>query len=167
MGRDKALLPWGEGTLVAHAAARLAAVAAEVLVADAGRGYLPPPYLSVEDGPGAGPAAGLLGAARARPDHRLLVLACDLPQVPTALLERLLAAAQGADLTLPRTTRGLEPLCAVYGPRALEGLAERVAAGRFDLQGLAGEPGLEVRELRGEDLDAWLVNLNRPEDLPG
>lgn len=170
MGRDKALLPWGGVTLVAHAAERLAAVTAEVLLADAGRGYLPAPFVSVPDGPGAGPVAGLLGAAQQRPGCHLLVLACDLPHVPAALLARLVAAADGSDLALPRTTHGLEPLCAVYAPRALERLAARVAAGQLDLQSLAGEPDLVVRVLGGEelacDLDAALLNVNRPADLP-
>ncbi|HET9225447.1 MAG TPA: NTP transferase domain-containing protein, partial [Thermoanaerobaculia bacterium] len=59
MGRDKALLEIEGETLVSSAARRLGEVCEEVIVADRGRGLLPG---SVPDGPGQGPAAGILGA---------------------------------------------------------------------------------------------------------
>lgn len=168
MGRDKALLVIDGETLAARAARRLGGVCAEVIVADAGRGALPG-HVSVADGPGRGPAAGILGAAAARPGHPLLVLAVDLPRVPVPLLLEL--ARQGFDLALPRWTGGIEPLCAFYAPAALAILGERVARGRLDLHSLADEPGLRVRwleeaEIRrlGEPRELFL-NLNRPEDL--
>jgi len=92
MGRDKASFAVGGETLAARAARRLLAVCPQVVAADAGRGLLPN-LPSLPDGPGQGPAAGILGAARAWPGHPLLVLACDLPQVPAALLELLVRAA--------------------------------------------------------------------------
>jgi molybdopterin-guanine dinucleotide biosynthesis protein A len=164
MGRDKALLEIDGETLLARAARSLSQVCEEVLTADAGRlGGIP-------DGPGRGPAAGLLGAVRARPGRSLLVLAVDLPYVPVPLLEEL--ARSAADLALPRWAGGVEPLCAFYGPAALTVLEERVARGRLDLWSLPEEPGLNVRWLGDEDLRRFgdparvFLNLNRPEDLP-
>lgn len=169
MGRDKALLEVGGETLAARAARKLAEVCGEVLVADAGRSVLPG-RLSIPDGPGRGPAAGILGAARVRPGSPLLVLAVDLPGVPAALLEEL--ARPGFDLAIPRWSAGIEPLCGLYGPKALAVLEERVGRGRLDLHSLPDEPGLAVRwleeaEIRrsGEPAQVFL-NLNRPEDLP-
>lgn len=159
MGRDKALLEIGGETLAAGAARRLGEVCEEVVIADAGRGLLPG---SVPDGPGQGPAAGILGAARARPGERLLVLAVDLPRVPVALMAEL--ARSDADLAIPRWTGGLEPLCALYGPAALAELEERVGRGRLDLRTLAETPGLRVSYL--EAPGEVFLNLNRPEDLP-
>jgi molybdopterin-guanine dinucleotide biosynthesis protein A len=158
MGRDKALLELGGETLLASAARRQREVCEEVIVADAGRGLLPG---SVPDGPGQGPVAGILGAALARPGERLLILAVDLPRVPVSLLKEL--AGSDADLAIPRWKAGLEPLCALYGPAALEALAERVGRGRLDLRTLAEEPGLRVRYL--EAPGEVFLNLNRPEDL--
>ena len=163
MGRDKALLPLLGETLPARAARRLAAVCPEVLIADRGRGLLPG-FPSLPDGPGKGPAAGLLGAASARPGRSLLVLACDLPQVPAELLAEI-ASLEGADAVFPRWSGGVEPLCALYGPAALAILEERVAAGRLDLHGLAASPGLRVRYLEVEAPEEVFLNLNTPEDL--
>ncbi|HEX4952622.1 MAG TPA: molybdenum cofactor guanylyltransferase [Thermoanaerobaculia bacterium] len=170
MGRDKALLERGGESLVAAAVRRLEAAVGDVVLADAGRRYLPG-WTSVADGPGRGPAAGLLGAAAAFPGRPLLALACDLPWIPVSLLAHL--AASSADWTVPATQRGLEPLCALYRPQALELVARRVAAGRFDLHGLAEEAGIEVRVIAPAELATFgpperlFANWNRPEDMTG
>jgi molybdopterin-guanine dinucleotide biosynthesis protein A len=167
MGQDKTLLEFEGETLAARAAKRLAEVCGEVLIADGGRGL---GLGSVPDGPGRGPAAGLLGAARARPGRALLVLAVDLPFVPVALLEEL--ACSDADLAVPNWSGGVEPLCALYRPAALAVLEERVGQGKLSLWSLPETPGLVVRRLGEEELQRFgepariFLNLNRPEDLP-
>jgi molybdopterin-guanine dinucleotide biosynthesis protein A len=173
MGSDKTLLAaigdvagdigevLGE-SLPAAAARRLAAVCAGVVVADRGRSLLPD-LPSVPDGPGRGPAAGILGAAAAHPGRRLLVLACDLPRVPAGLLAELVVLAGGAgdDWVVPRWAGRVEPLCALYGPAALAALAARAGRGLFALHELAREEGLAVRYLEEEAL----ARFGRPEDL--
>ena len=169
MGRDKALLAVGDASLAAGAARRLAAVCEEVAVADRGRGLLPG-FPSLPDGPGRGPAAGILGAAAAYPGRPLLVLACDLPGVPAALLAEL-ARSRRYDWTAPRWRGGIEPLCALYGPASLAALAERVGRGLLAPHGLAEDGRLAVRFLEGEALARFgppeevFFNLNTPEDL--
>lgn len=170
MGRDKALLAVSAGgeSLPAAAARRLAAVCPEVAVADGGRGLLPGAR-SLPDGPGRGPAAGLLGAAAAYPGRRLLALACDLPRVPAGLLADL-AVSPGCDLAVPRWRGGAEPLCALYGPAALAALAARAARGLFALHELLEEEGLAVRILDEGVIARYgtpgevFLNLNTPED---
>lgn len=172
MGRDKATLAFGGESLAGRAAARLARVCREVALADAGRGLLPE-YRSLPDGPGRGPAAGILGAARVWPGRPLLVLACDLPAVPEGLLADLVRSldAADADWVAPRWQGGVEPLCALYGPAALAALERRVARGLLALHDLALEADLAVRYLEGDRLAAHgrpeevFLNLNTPEDL--
>src|SRR5215203_2410810 len=156
----------------------LAAVCAEVAVADGGRGVLPA-LPSLPDGPGRGPVAGILGAAAAYPGRPLLVLACDLPRVPAALLAELaraggLARSEGndeLDWVVPRWTGGLEPLCAFYSPAALAVLAERAGRGLLAPHRLAEEERLVVRYLEGDFLARFgppeevFLNLNTPADL--
>lgn len=176
MGRDKARLALpGEDqpiSLPAGAAARLAAVCAEVAVADGGRGVLPG-LPSLPDGPGRGPVAGILGAAAAYPGRPLLVLACDLPRVPAALLAELVRPEgdERFDWVVPRWPGGLEPLCSLYAPAALAALAERAGRGIFAPHRLAEEESLAVRYLEGDLLARFgppeevFLNLNTPEDL--
>jgi molybdopterin-guanine dinucleotide biosynthesis protein A len=170
-GRDKAALVLDGRTLAGRAADRLAGVCARVVVADRGRGAVPG-VPSVADGPGRGPAAGILGAAREATGGPLLVLACDLPRVPAELLAALAGRARrGPDLVLPRWRRGVEPLVAWYGPGALAALAVQVAEGEYSLGRLVAGGGLAVEWLEGEELagfgepDTVFYNVNRPEDL--
>lgn len=175
MGRDKARIELSGETLAASAARRLAAVCSEVALADAGRN-LHPGLPSLPDGPGRGPAAGLLGAARHFPGRPLLALACDLPGVPAALLAELARSPEEVDWAVPRWERGIEPLCALWGPRALARLAARVESGRHALWSLAEEAeeegvDLAVRWLDGDLLASFgppaevFLNVNTPEDL--
>lgn len=169
MGRDKATLRVGRETLVERAVTRLAAVCDRVVVADRDRGVAPRGVTAVADGPGAGPAAGILGAAASAPEADLLVLGCDLPAVPVALLEHLRDTA--GDWVVPFRGGWPEPLVALYRRPALAALRRRVLAGVFDLRGLAAEPDVAVVAVSGARLAAFgaprhsLVNLNRPEDV--
>lgn len=173
MGRDKAGLELVDGeTLAAGAARRLAAVCPEVALADRGR-QLVPGLPSLLDGPGRGPAAGLLGAAHAWPGRPLLALACDLPFVPVPLLEELARpdASGRADWILPRWQRGAEPLCALWRPRALAILEARVTRGLYALWSLAEEEPLTIRWIEEDLLAAFgppeemFLNVNTPEEL--
>ena len=164
-------------TLAEWAAVRLAAVerVGEVVLAAGDAGIeaesmdcrIP---VSVEaDGPGSGPAAGLLGAARSRPGRRLLVLACDLPLVPVELLGEL--AGAGADLaaaaTDPGDPRSMNPTCTLWTPPALELLAERVQAGDNRLYPLTRCSRLRVEPVdarRFGDPEEILLNVNTAAD---
>ncbi|HBL30126.1 MAG TPA: hypothetical protein DD490_25090, partial [Acidobacteria bacterium] len=124
---------------------------------------------------GQGPAAGLLGAARAFPGRPLLVLACDLPRVPVPLLAALAAELQAGDRPpdwiVPQGREGPEPLCALWGPGALAALEERVAHGFYALHPLTAAPGLSIRRLDETWLAAFgdpaemFLNVNTPQDL--
>ncbi len=174
MGRDKARMPIDDTTWLEHAARRLAAVCRQVLIADRGVGDHPL-WPSIDDGPGRGPAAGILGAHRKFPQHELLVLACDLPAVPVSLL-RHLATSTKADLVIPRHGDGIEPLCALYRPRALQGLEAQVAAGDYALHHLAagssdGMKPWTVHCIETTVIARWgepkllFSNLNTPQDV--
>lgn len=178
MGRDKASLEVAGETLAARAARVLASICPEVLVAAGGRDLVPI-LPAVEDGPGRGPAAGILGAVAARPGRALLVLACDVPRVPEALLARLAEAVEPAadgdpagapDAVVPRTALGPEPLVAAYGPRALAALAAQVADGEHAVRALLARDDLRVEYVEGPELERFgdpattLANVNTPTD---
>jgi molybdopterin-guanine dinucleotide biosynthesis protein A len=87
----------------------------------------------VDRGDVEGPIAGISAALAAHPGAAWLVLACDLPFLDARTLDVLLASRDtGADATAFKSAHdGLpEPLCAIYEPRALAGLAAHIAGGR-------------------------------------
>jgi molybdopterin-guanine dinucleotide biosynthesis protein A len=168
-GSDKAFALLDGVTLVERAHRTLALLTSDVLLADAGRALLAG-VESAPDGPGQGPAAAVLGAARLRPGRALLVLACDLPRVPAELLRRIAAAA--GDWVVPRHEGGIEPLVSLYRPRALEALGVQVARGDLALHHLA-QAILDIRYLDAEsfadlgDARSLFANVNTPDDLRG
>jgi molybdopterin-guanine dinucleotide biosynthesis protein A len=171
MGRDKALLPWGGTDLLGHALDRLRAVTADVrILCGSELRYLDRGVPVLTDGvPDAGPLAGVLAGLGATDGRPGLFLAVDLPRVPVALLERIVALAEGYDALVPVSARGPEPLCAVYGPACLEPVRLRVAARQLEMS--AFWPDVRVRPVRPEELASFgdtetlFQNLNAPADL--
>ena len=148
------------------------AVCPEVVVADRGRGVVAGAR-SVEDGPGRGPVAALLGAARAAPGRPCWPSPATCPRCRSRSWPSWCAGGErsGADWVLARTDRGVEPLAALYGPRALAALEEQVQEGRYAPRELLARDDLRIEIIEGPDLarhgdpEHLFANLNRPEDL--
>ena len=119
---------------------------------------------------GAGPIGGLHAALVDAVHHGVIVLACDLPFVTAALLEALVAEfdrGEAVDVVVPRSARGLEPLCAVYAARCAETARHRIEAGNLEVRGLLND--VRVRELGPEVLAPFedgslFLNVNTPHD---
>ena len=99
-----------------------------------------------------------------------LVVAWDMPFVTTALLRALRDAGQGADVAVPESDsrRGLEPLCAYYGPACIAAIERRLAAddrrviGFYDDVRVARVPLAEVTHFGDPAL--LFMNVNTPEE---
>ena len=122
--------------------------------------------------PGLGTLGGIYTAVTASAGP-VLCVAWDMPFVPEGLL-RLLRdrmATHTYDAVLPESAgrRGLEPLCAVYGPACAPAIARRLDQG--DLMAISFHadvrvgivPLAEVR--RFGDPDELFFNVNTPDDL--
>ncbi|HEV7493093.1 molybdenum cofactor guanylyltransferase [Baekduia sp.] len=107
------------------------------------------------------PLVGVAHALRLAAGRSILVVAVDLPLMDAATL-RLIAQAERDDaaVVVPRVHGRLQPLCALYTPRALPGLEA------FDPGGRATDivEGLGICEVQPPDPSAF-YNVNRPEDL--
>jgi len=147
MGRPKATLPYGAGTLIEFQTRRLAPLFAEVLVVLKETPEFPVgPARIVLDGEGAfAPLFGLVRALEEARD-RVFVLAVDLPLLPDALVLAIArrALATPAPALVPRADARLQPLAAVWRRKILPLARERMARGELSLHGLAEEAGAEV-----------------------
>jgi len=118
----------------------------------------------------AGPLGGLHAALVDAGQDRVVVLACDLPFVTPALLQTLLAAFETGgevDAVVPRSARGVEPLCAVYAARCAAVAERRIRAGNLSMRGLLKD--VRVREvgpdvLAAFDEETMFLNINTPHD---
>lgn len=147
MGRPKAALPYGAGTLLEFQTGRLAEIFEEVLVvAKEPIGFPVGPARLVLDGTAEPAAIHGLTRALEEAEDRIFVLAVDLPAIPAALLR--VIAARGltteAAALVPRAGGVLQPLAAVWRRSALERALARIARGELSLHGLAEEIGTEV-----------------------
>jgi len=101
----------------------------------------------------------------------VLCVAWDMPFVHEGLLHALVAGSAGFDAFLPESDgrRGVEPLCAVYGPACGPAIAGRLDAG--ELKAIAFHDDVRVGILplqevrRFGDPDELFFNVNTPEDL--
>lgn len=170
MGRDKARLELEGESLVARAARRLDEFASEVVLASGPEERYPeigrPCVLDAV--PGLGPLGGLAAAlehAEHRLRARLVLLACDMPDVPPALLGRLLERARrtDADVVLPASPAGDEPLCAVVSTRVLPAVRAALTRGERRMDSFHGACRVERLAL-GEGEAELVRNLNTPAD---
>ena len=117
--------------------------------------------------PGAGALGGIYTAIQASPCERTLVVGCDMPFLTERFLTHL-AAARDADVVIPRTAAGYEPLCAVYSRTAARDIRARLDRGERK----AAHPSEHARlvevgpeEVAAYDPDGLLfVNVNTPHD---
>lgn len=171
MGRDKAELPWGDGTLLGHGLARLRAVCPDTRILCG----LEPRYtgrgarVHVDLVPDGGALAGLhVALAQLPPDGVALLLAVDLPAVTTDLLAWIVGQTAGADAAVPVTPAGAEPVCAAYRASVLVPVTRRLVAGERRMT--CFWPDVTVRQLREGELARFgdpavlFGNLNTPED---
>lgn len=174
MGQDKALMPFLGRSLIARQVERLSLLKAPIfVVTNRPEAYaflglpLVPDVL-----PGAGPLGGLLTALRAASSTAVAVVACDMPFVNPLLLQAqyglLLSAA--ADVVVPRSPRGIEPLHAVYRRAACLGPVE-AALNAGERRVIAWFGAARVQELSPEDVARHdpeflsFMNVNNPEEF--
>ncbi|MDE2904739.1 MAG: molybdenum cofactor guanylyltransferase [Acidobacteriota bacterium] len=169
-GRPKLLLPLGDRRIVDRLLAALRPVVDQVFIVANNRatygGLGVPVHPDVLDG--AGPLGGVHAALRGSRSPRTLVVAGDMPFLSTAFLDRLWRADRAAEVTIPRTDDGYQPLCACYRATCASLIERRVAAGK--LRTSAAVEALQRHEIGADviapfDPDGTLFfNVNTPAD---
>ncbi|MGH7855910.1 MAG: molybdenum cofactor guanylyltransferase [Candidatus Binatia bacterium] len=151
MKRPKALLAFGDETLIERVVCRLAPLANRTIVVSAA--HVPLPALPrgvrvVEDTiPLLGPAAGILHGLRATETDLSFVCSCDQPFPSVALGRLLVEHAKESDLVIPRWHGRLQPLFAVYRRSLLPHFEREIGRGERRLLSLvAGASPREVPE---------------------
>ncbi len=177
MGLDKTLLPVDGTTLVAHVVSIVSTVCAHTIVVtnrpealrDAG---LPQGVKVLADElPARGPLGGIVTALAAAEDEWVLTVAADMPSIRPDLIRLLWEHRQSVDAVVPFTSKGAEPLLALYSRRCLDAARASLASGQHRPLGLMGRVRVaRVPEERLREADPELesfANVNEPEDLGG
>ncbi|HWX38202.1 MAG TPA: molybdenum cofactor guanylyltransferase [Candidatus Sulfotelmatobacter sp.] len=179
MGSDKGLLEFGNEPLVLRTARLLEPLVHEVTIvgnpeqySNLGSRVIPDRTVGAgtESNPVRTPLVGIATALTVTTSPWNLVLACDLPYLTRGWIDWLLdrAAISTAQIVMPRTPRGLEPLAALYrrecaAPilRALERGIRKVTDAISQLQ----TEYVDETEWSLFDPEHWVLkNMNSPED---
>lgn len=120
--------------------------------------------------PGLGALGGLLTAVEVAPAP-VICVAWDMPFVPPGLLTALAEGLQGYDAFLPESTgpKGLEPLCAAYGPACRDAIAATLDSGDRRAVGFHDRVKVGILSLDRirplGDPERIFFNINTAEDL--
>ena len=77
-----------------------------------------------------GPLGGILAGLSASPKEYNLVVAYDMPFLNPQLIELLFAEAASADVVIPRSEEGIEPLFAVYSKKCIPSIRRNLEDGK-------------------------------------
>lgn len=181
-GVDKAFLDFGGRTLLDRALNAIGAVCSQVaIVGDPAKfaKYESAKYGSSESTTvvadifsGCGPLSGIHAALLHSPAELNLMLAVDMPFVSKELLAFVFAAAadegNGAIVTVPRTSKGWHPLCAIYRREFSTTAEQALRAGKYKVD--AAFSSVSIRVIEEAELAAAgfsernFFNVNTPQD---
>ena len=173
-GRPKGLVDVGGRRILDRVVEAVAAVtgAPPLLVANApDAASWRPDLTTIPDArPGLGSLGGIYTAVAAGPGP-VLCVAWDMPFVSEGLLRALTTGSAAWDAFLPESDnrRGVEPLCAVYGPACRAAIERRLDAG--ELKAIAFHADVRVGILPLQEVRCFgepgelFFNVNTPEDL--
>lgn len=176
-GQPKGLMVLEGARIIDRVAAALREVTDELLLVanDPGAAaWLPGVRTAADVRAGEGALGGLHAALAHAGGVGVLVVAWDMPYVDAGLLRALRALGEaGADAAVPESEtsgRGVEPLCAWYGPACLAAIEKRLDAGDrrvvsfFEDVRVSRLPAAAVSQY-GEPARIFF-NVNSPGDLP-
>lgn len=179
-GGDKVFLEFGGQTLLDRALAVMGTVCDRVAIVGepakftkyGASTYGSSKYESIvaDIFPGCGPLAGIHAALVHSSAELNLMLAVDMPFVSRELLAFLFAAAEESDaiVTVPRSGKGLQPLCAVYRRDFSLAAEQALRAGKYKIDAVFSSVSVRLIE-EGELAAAGFsersfFNVNTPQD---
>jgi len=170
MGRDKSALVLGEVSVLERVGSAMAPLVTRIRVIGSSIAE-PTDYAAQPDlEPGLGPLSGIHAALATAVSSSVLVVACDLPFVTTALFAGLIGLLKdGTEAVVPRVGGRPVPVCAVYRQSCLERLQAHLDRGELKAQhfvaSLATTYMDEEMLARLDPQGIALKNINTPEDF--
>lgn len=164
MGEDKSLLQVQSQTLIERVVGQLRPILDHVVVGanDPERFAFLNLKVIADQAPDQGPLMGIVSCLSESPFDLNFVTGCDIPEMNQGLIEKMITAAEGFDVVIPRSPDGrLEPLFAVYRKTILEPARALLSEGKRRVAELLSRVRVKYVEMPGGD---WYRNLNTMED---
>jgi len=173
MGKNKMLLPLGNGTVISNLVATLSeSFHQPIIVSDHSKDYRHLPVRltgDLRDCKVKSSLVGIYSGLKVSQHEYNLVVAGDMPFVSSGLVRYLCDKRTGFDVVIPRQDDGyLQPLCAVYNKSCMHYIEEMLDQDHFkvsDLFKYVSVHYIEVEELRSFDPELYtFFNINTPEE---
>ena len=172
-GHAKALLPFGESTLIQHQIGRMREICSEVVVVT----NEPRPLLAYVDRSvrvitdyvtGIGPLGGMHAGLSLARNPKAWIVGCDMPFLSPAAAILMLERSEGVDAVLPADVSGPYPLHGVYDTgcvRVIAELAERGESSLFRMLAMIDWISLTQQECEKHGIPFdFVFEINTPED---
>jgi molybdopterin-guanine dinucleotide biosynthesis protein A len=173
-GRDKSTLVVDGHTIRERQLAALSEVGLPVVTVAAEHTQTTPSddAIVMDLEPAAGPMGALWTALTLTSADRVLALAADMPFVTPAFLRWLTLTGEAADIVVPRTRWGLEPLCATYSRACTPRLHDSLRRGKLSLHRFIATNRDELQVVEPDEVDLapfgpcerLFLNVNTPAD---
>lgn len=172
MGRDKALVPFLDSTMIEYVLAQVRVLGRETLIisnkpADYQRFGLP---VFADVIPDIGALGGVYSALYYINTEYCLLMACDMPYVNLDVIQLLLDDVERYDVVVPRLSGGfIEPMRAVYSKKCIPEILKTIESGSRKVTSFFNR--VAVRYLDELDIKKYdpglysFFNVNMPEDL--
>lgn len=117
------------------------------------------------------PLAGIHAGLKSSRSDWNLILTCDMPNVTTALIEKLLSNLDdNLRMVVPQHNNFIEPLCGFYHRDLIPLMERNIDAGKFSLLDLPGAVPHWFHSMDGvtpANIAFLFKNVNEKKDLPG
>lgn len=171
MLRDKAFLQIGQKTIIEREIEVLSTLFSRiVVVTNAPENHAHLAAELVPDlVPGKGPLGGIYSGLIASKDEYSFVVGCDLPFLNAGLISYMIEAKNGYDAVVPKLSRFVEPLHAVYSRHCLMPIKRQLNRNELKIQSFFHEA--KVRYIRESDIKRYdpkgiaFLNVNTEDDL--
>jgi len=171
MGRDKSHIEFNGEPLLIRTVRTLKDMFDEIIVVTNKeiKFSLPGARVVYDEVPFQGPLGGISAGLKASSHDINLVIAVDMPFISPHVVEYLSELAYDADVVVPRTREGLEPLFAFYNKRCLPVIDQALAEGERKVAALYEKFHLRVigfQEMKHlEGVDRAFININTEKEL--
>ena len=174
-GRNKVLETIGGKTLIQWVVDHLIPLSKEIIIVTAQGEKFPyspssPMIRAVADiYPNKGPLCGIYSGLVTSSCLQAIVVGCDMPFLSVALLDYMTQASSGLDVIVPRTGKGVEPLCAVYSKNCLIPIHRLLERNELRVSELFTE--VRVKYIEEDEIDRFdpehlsFFNINTQADL--
>lgn len=163
MGKDKATLDFGDGSLIDGIYRRARTVFDKVIIVSSHHRSIRRVDAPVVGDvlPVKGSMVGIVSALLHAETPYVFVLACDMPLASEESMSAVIEAWEGEDIVIPKTNAGIEPLHALYGRSCISYMLNFIQQGRLKIRDMFPYVTVKIMENHPAfSADGHLVFLN-------